>query len=89
MLLGYFVRHPEAADTCEGIVRWRLKEEWVDLTTEETASALDWLVSHEYLKKVPALGLGSLFTLNQERLTEAAEFLGGADSRSAPRPSDP
>jgi len=61
----------------------------VDLTTEETASALDWLVSQEYLKKVPALGVGPLFTLNQERRTEAAHFLGGADSCGAPRPRDP
>lgn len=69
------MRNPDAADTLEGIARWRLIEEAIHRTTEETAQAVDWLESRGYLKRVPTVGSAQLFVLDQTRATEAAEFL--------------
>ena len=74
-ILRYFVRNPEAVDTYEGIVRWRLSEEAIHRTTAETQEALAWLVSQSFLREVPAAGGLHLFRLNPERRAEAEAFL--------------
>jgi hypothetical protein len=80
-ILSYFVRNPRAADSIEGVVRWRLLEEVVHRTTEETQRALDWLVAEGFLVESTSAGSGPIFHLNPERLGDAERFLsgGGAD----------
>jgi hypothetical protein len=78
-LLRYCMKHPMAADTPEGFVRWRLLEESIDRTTREAGEALEWLESRGYLKRVRAVGSGFLFALDQRRLTEIARFLEEVD----------
>jgi hypothetical protein len=73
------MRNPEAADTYEGIVRWRLLEQAIHDTTEKTEQALSWLVSRGFLCKVSIAGSVALFRLNREKRGEAEEFLGGAE----------
>jgi hypothetical protein len=83
-LLGYYVRHPQAADTAEGLVRWRLLEEWVERTLRETEDALNWLVAQGYLQQRTVAGRPPLFVLNSERQSEAEAFLereGGGGER--------
>jgi len=74
-ILRYFVRNPEASDTFEGIVRWRLMEEAVHRTTEETGSALMWLVARGFLDEVPIGTRGPVYRLNRERRADAERFL--------------
>ena len=74
-ILRYFVRNPEAADTFEGIVRWRLIEEAIHQTTEETEQALAWLVAQGYLREASVGERGPLFQLNAEKRAEAERFL--------------
>jgi hypothetical protein len=75
-ILRYFVRHPEAADTHEGITRWRLLEETIYQTTEETRDALAWLVSQGFLRETSVAGGTPIFRLNSGKRKEAEEFLG-------------
>jgi hypothetical protein len=75
MILKYFMRNRQAADTYEGIVRWRLREETIHQVTEETQDALGWLVARGFLRE-ERIALGpSLFRLNPEKHAEAQAFL--------------
>ena len=75
-LLSYYTRHPQAADTSEGLARWRLLEEFVERTTRETEEALGWLVQQGFLREMPASGGRSVFVLDPDRRGDAEAFLG-------------
>lgn len=74
-ILRYFLRHPRAADTLEGIVRWRLLEETVQRKTEETARALAWLVDAGLLHREAMPGGEPAYSLARERKAEAERLL--------------
>ncbi len=78
-VLSYFLRNPQAADTLEGIARWRLMEEKIRGSVEETDQALAWLVSEGLLARESVEGSGPIFRLNRDKAAEAADLL--ADSR--------
>ena len=95
-VLRYFVRHPEAADSFEGIVTFRLLEATVQRHVEEVREALDWLVEQGFLDAVPTGGsevepeANAIFSLNHDRRLEAERFLaepapGKAEASAAPR----
>jgi hypothetical protein len=86
-ILSYFVRNPEAADTYEGIVRWRLMEEAIHYTTAETQQALVWLVSNGYLNETASAGAGSIYSLNQTRRADAEVITGEKSLPSVPSPN--
>jgi hypothetical protein len=75
-ILRYFVRNPEAADTYEGIATWRLLEEAIHQSTEETQEALSWLVSQGFLRETSIAGGVPIFRLNSQKRKEAEDFLG-------------
>jgi len=74
-VLSYFVRFPGAADNLEGITRWRLQEERVHRTLEETRVALDWLTAVGYLIREDSLSVEPLFRLNDARRDEAVALV--------------
>jgi hypothetical protein len=74
-VLSYFLRHPRAADTLEGITRWRLMEEAVRRTTEEIGQALAWLVSAGLLRRREVPGSAPIYRLAEDRLGEAERLL--------------
>ena len=74
-ILNYFVRNPKAADTLEGIARWRLLEEQVHRSFQQTESALTWLVAQGFLEEVETVGSSQIFRLAPQHQTEAARFL--------------
>ena len=76
-ILNYFVRNPNASDSLEGVARWRLLEEQVHRTVEETAAALALLVSRGYLQEIPTSGAKKVFRLDPEHIAEAVRFLAG------------
>ena len=76
-ILSYFLRSPEAMDSVEGVARWRLLQERVNRTVEQSQVALDWLVAKDYLQVVYRVGSKRLFRLNVERRVEAVRFLEG------------
>lgn len=74
-ILSYFLRHPEAADDLEGVARWRLLNERIDRSVEETKSALDWLVKKGYLTKATRAGAATMYHLNKQDSAKAKAFL--------------
>jgi hypothetical protein len=76
-LLSYYTKHPQAADTSEGLARWRLLEEFVERTTYETEEALGWLVQQGFLREMPTQAGRSVFVLDQDRRRDAEALLGG------------
>jgi hypothetical protein len=74
-VLGYFVRNPEAADSLEGIARWRLLKEQIQNSLSQTETAVEWLVAQGYLEEFGSRGLGRLFRLNPARRDEAIRLV--------------
>ena len=80
-VLAYFVHNPNAADSVEGIARWRIMDEKIRFTVQETFAVLRWLVAEGYLDEVPTRGAGRIFRLNSERIDDARELVNGSSSR--------
>ena len=74
-VLRYFLEHSQAADTLEGLARWRLVEGGRYLSMEQIAEALEWLVERGYLKEISKLYADRIYSLDHERLAEAERFL--------------
>ena len=74
-ILSYFVRNPSAADSLEGIAKWRLLEEAIYRNVLETKEALEWLVQEGFLVETAQPHSGHTFRLNAERRMEARSFL--------------
>ena len=79
-ILSYFVRNPQAADSLEGVARWRLLNEYITRKVDETQRALSWLVAKGYLRETSAAGTGLIYSLNADKVDEAAEFLSRRES---------
>lgn len=76
-ILSYFLRNQNAADSLEGITRWRLLEEQIHRSLQETEIALAWLVEQRFLHEVKTVGTAPIFALNPERRADALSFLQG------------
>jgi hypothetical protein len=76
-LLNYFLRNPDAADTLEGIVRWRLIEERVRRGVEEVDQVLAWLVETGCVLR-ELRGRDVIFRFNKSRSAEAARLMKGS-----------
>jgi len=85
-ILRYFLDNPGAADSLDGIARWRLMEEMVQQSVAATESGLSWLVSQGYLEKKALPGSRQVFHLNPQRQREAEQFL---DEETPEKSGDP
>jgi hypothetical protein len=74
-ILNYFIRHPSAADSIEGIARWRLLDELALRKVEEAERAVRWLVDRGLLVERHVPGGRSIFGLNPEKIDEAKRLL--------------
>ncbi len=75
-ILSYFLRHPDAADSFDGIARWRLLEDIVRRSLAATEEGLKWLIEQGYLKQEPVPSGKPIFSLNTSKRKEAEEFVG-------------
>ena len=75
-MLAYFTRNPQAADTVEGIARWRLLDQLVHRTVSETQQAIERLVRDGFLEELSAPGLRRAFRLRPEKAEEARRMVG-------------
>lgn len=87
-ILGYFLRHPQTADSPEGIARWRLSECGVSYGVAQTLETLDWLAGRGYLRKEERLGASPIFSLDAERIGEAESFIAAGDGETNPKRGD-
>ncbi len=82
-ILGYFVQNRKAADTLEGIARWRLLQEEVRRNVQQTERALEWLVERGLVEELRPPGYQTpIFRLNPDRREDALRFLSKAEERT-------
>jgi hypothetical protein len=74
-VMRYFLTNPSAADTLEGIARWRLLEARVSENIAETRAAIAWLVANGYLTQLSSPAADPLFQLNTEARARAEELV--------------
>ena len=74
-VLAYFLQHPAAADSLEGIARWRVQQESVPRIVEQVDQALAWLVKEQLLLREDRLGGASTFRLDPARAGAARRLL--------------
>jgi hypothetical protein len=74
-ILRYLLRNPGAADSLTEIARWRLMQDVVRRSVEETREALSWLTEQGYVHEEARVGTESLFQLNSSRREDAASFV--------------
>jgi hypothetical protein len=79
-ILSYFLRNPKAADSFDGIARWRLLEDIARRSVTATEDALTWLIEEGYLQQEALPGSKSLFRLNSNMLEEAEQFVKDPDT---------
>lgn len=82
-ILAYFLRNPQSADSLEGVARWRLLDQTIHRSVDETNRALDWLVEQGFLLKVTRPGSGAIFCLNPAERGRAESFLSPAGNGRA------
>ena len=74
-ILGYFLRNPAGTDTLEGIASWRLFDERIYRSIEETDRAVNALVSQGFLiKDRPSAHSKCLFRLDLKKRAEAEQY---------------
>ena len=65
------MRNPQAADSLEGVARWRLLDETIHRSVRETDHSLHALVVRGLLRETRRPGAAPIFSLNPETLREA------------------
>jgi len=74
-ILRYFLRNPGAVDSLKEIARWRLMQEAVRRSVEETQDALEWLTEEGFVSEESRTGAENIYQLNPARRAEAASFV--------------
>jgi hypothetical protein len=85
-IISYFLRNPRAADTLEGIARWRLLEEHIHQSVRLTQRALQTLVAMGLVVARHTESSGTIYYLDKSKCEEAERFLSGdAGQKKSPR----
>ena len=74
-VLCYFTRNPQAADTVEGVARWRLVDETIHQNLEQVARAVAWLVSRGLLIEESTSPSTLIVRLNKQQRGQIERFL--------------
>ncbi len=86
-VLRYFTRNPNAADTVEGLARWRLVDEVIHSNLKQVASAVAWLVSQGMLVEESTSPQTKVVRLNEQQLGQIERFLLQVSSKARKRPA--
>lgn len=70
-ILNYLLHHPGAADTFEGIARWRVLEEIARRSVASTEDAMNWLIAKGFLREEKIAGGRTVYRLDAEKRKEA------------------
>jgi hypothetical protein len=87
-ILRYFVRNPHAADSLEGVARWRLMDEVIRRKLDETEAALEWLTAQGYLTTSIAYDGTATFSLNPSPTKDVQQFLADPPAAAPPMEAD-
>ncbi len=75
LILGYLCSYPDAKDTADGIGKWWMHYEGVEVDTDAVRAALDYLVERRWLISMAGYSGFRLYRLNQERRLVLRQFL--------------
>ena len=84
-ILSYLLQHPAAADTFDGIVRWRILEEMARRSVASTGVAMRWLIAKDFLTEEKTPGGQSIYRLNPEKRSEAESLVKGNEPKARVR----
>jgi len=73
-ILSYCLKHPDAKDTPDGILKWWLSEG----REEDVQRALDFLFSTGWLTKRHTAPSKEIYGINKDRLEDIKRFLEGS-----------
>jgi hypothetical protein len=74
-ILTYFLKHPEAQDTAEGIAEWWILEQEIQRRLDEVQQALQSLTEEGLLLSRRPAEAKTLYGVNPERLSDIQRFL--------------
>ena len=74
-LLRYVKEHPQAKDTCKGIVKWWFGENDDTRNSEEVQQALDWLVACGWFTARTLTETDILYGAQKDQLKNMIRFL--------------
>lgn len=74
-LLRYLIKHPDAKDTIEGILKWWLPNRSSDWGKDEVQKALDFLTSKAWLTTRDITASQKVYGLNKDKILEIKEYL--------------
>lgn len=80
-IIRYFLQRPDAADTLEGIARWRLMQQTIDRTIEETLAAVRLLIERGQIEEMRLAGGAIVFRLLRDKATDAEPRGDGGGAR--------
>lgn len=68
MILNYLQKRPDAADTLEGITRWWLEFQRVELSANDVKDALESLVQKGIIRIFKAKNGSTFYKIDKEKL---------------------
>lgn len=74
-ILHHLVQHPEAKDTCKGIMRWWVGAVERERRAEDVEQAINWLVAEGWLVKRDLRSSQTIYAMNQAKGGSIEELL--------------
>lgn len=74
LILQHILIHPEKKDTFEGILRWWIGEQVMDLRIAEVKAALDWLLVSDIIIEKKLSDSKTMYFPNKDKLPTLTEL---------------
>lgn len=75
LILGYLCSHPDAKDTAEGVEKWWLNGQEINVNARVVRGSLDYLVGLGWLVSSDRQGSGIVYGLNGDHRNKLRQFL--------------
>jgi hypothetical protein len=75
VILGYLFSHPDAKDTAEGVEKWWLNGQEINVNARVVRGSLDYLVRLGWLVSSNRQGSEMVYGLNGDRRNKLRQFL--------------
>lgn len=75
VILGYLFSHPDAKDTAEGVEKWWLNGQEINVNARVVRGSLDYLVRLGWLVSSDRQGSEMVYGLNGDRRNKLRQFL--------------
>jgi hypothetical protein len=86
-ILRYFLSHPAAKDTLEGIAKWWLDRQRIERGVDEVAESLRLLVARGFVVENLGRATQAFYQMNPAKRKEIEEFLNGPSKNDDGAPS--